>query len=156
MKKLIIVLLVLFTTNIVAQNNTRKVPEVVLNKFTKKYPNAELKKWKREKDFYLAKFIISNRKYFAFYSSDGTWQRTETNIKWKNLPVEVMNGVRKSEYNSWKISEIKQVEMSDQMVYLLLVDNGNLLDADRYPVFKEDFILYFTSEGNILKKVKKC
>jgi hypothetical protein len=136
--------------------NTLVVPQPVVTAFTNRFPNAQLKKWEQRKEGYIADFRLSGKKIFAYYASDGTWKGTETPIKWtKNLPAAVKEGWKNSGYYAWYVLDIKKIETPEQPLYTLHVNNGSLLDSDHHDAFLEEYVLFFSEKGELVRKDKK-
>jgi hypothetical protein len=157
MKKVIFILVIaIFTQNIVAQGDTTVVvPQPVLTAFTAQFPKGQLKKWEQRKEGYIADFRQDGKKFFAYYAADGTWKGTESPINWtKNLPAEVKEGWRKSIYYNWYVEDIKKIETPDQPLYTLHVNNGVLLDADHHDAYLEEYVLFFSPKGDLVRKDK--
>jgi Putative beta-lactamase-inhibitor-like, PepSY-like len=155
MKKfLVIVLIVALSENMFAQNDTAViVPSLVATAFTTRFPDAKLKKWEQRKEGYIAKFTRSGKGYFAYYAADGSWKGTEMPIKWtKNLPDSVKSGWKNSGYYNWYVEDIKKIETPEQPLYVLHVDNGSLLDSDHHDAYREEYLLYFSGHGDLVRK----
>jgi hypothetical protein len=157
MKKTVLILLIAFlSAGITAQgNNFNAVPQKILSAFQLKYPSAQVKKWNMNNDGYVTKFFLNKKEYLAYYTADADWVRTETKIKWTwKLPAAVKTALHSSEYASWYVDEMKQVETPGEHKYMIHVDDGNKLDSDHHDAFKEDFMLYFSANGELIKKEK--
>ena len=99
------------------------------------------------------RFPPGREKYFAYYKADGTWSGTETPIKWtKNLPAAVRKGWLKSEYASWYVRDIKKIETPDGPMYTLHVDNSPTLDSDHKDAFGEEWVVFFSEKGEIVRQ----
>ena len=46
---------------------------------------------------------------------------------------------------------IGKIETPDQQLYVLHLNNGTLLSSDKYDAYKEDHVLYFTREGELVR-----
>lgn len=155
MKKSILVIAIAFFSSIViAKANTNAdVPKKVSEAFSAKYPAAEIKKWKTVKADYVAEFTLEKKKYLAYYSSNAEWIRTESKISLSTkLPDAVKEALHKSEYASWSISEIKQIEKPTKNIYTIHVHDGNKLSADHHDAIKTDYLLSFSDIGELVKK----
>lgn len=155
MKKSFLVLAIAFFSSVVIANakGTTEVPKNISVAFTAKYPSAEIKGWRTAKGEYIAEFVLEKKKYRAYYSSDAEWLRTETKIKSSTkLPGQVREALHKSEYASWYITEMKQIEKPGKNVYAIHVNDGNKLSADHHDAVKTDFLLYFSDSGELIKK----
>jgi hypothetical protein len=151
-----IVLMAALSENMFAQQDTAViVPAQVKSAFTAQFPDGQLKKWEQRKEGYIAKFTRSGKSYFAYYAADGSWKGTEMPIKWtKNLPDSVKSGWKNSGYYSWYVEDIKKIETPEQPLYVLHVDNTSLLDSDHKDAFREEWLLYFSGSGELVKKMQ--
>jgi len=157
MKKVfIIIAVVMLSENMIAQKDSNIiVPSVVATAFSTQFPSGKLKKWEQRKEGYIAVFRQDGKKYFAYYAADGAWKGTETPIKWtKDLPAAVKEGWKRSDYYSWYVMDIKKITTPDQPLYTLHVNNGTLLDADHHDNFLEEYVLFFTPGGELVRKDK--
>jgi hypothetical protein len=157
MKKLLIAIAaVILSGNMIAQGESiLVVPQPVTKAFSAQFPAARLKKWEQRKEGYIASFRQDGKKYFAYYSADGSWKGTEAPIKWtKNLPDSVKAGWKTSGYYNWYVEDIKRIETPEQPLYVLHVNNGSLLDSDHHDAFKEEYLLFFSPKGDLVRKEK--
>ena len=155
MKKVFVLLAVaLMTQSMTAQSDsTVVVPQAVASAFTTRFPAGELKKWEQRKEGYIAVFRQSGKKYFAYYAADGAWKGTESPIKWtKNLPERVKEGWKNSGYYDWYVRDIKKIETPEQPLYALHVDNGVKLDSDHHDAYLEEYVLFFSEDGHLVRK----
>jgi hypothetical protein len=155
MKKVLFVLVVaLISQSMVAQaGKAVTVPSAVASAFSARFPSGQLKKWEQRKEGYVAVFRQDGKKYFAYYKADGTWSGTEMPIKWtKNLPPVVRKGWLKSEYASWYVRDIKKIETPDGPLYALHMDNSPNLDSDHNYAFGEEWVVFFSGKGEIVRK----
>ena len=71
-----------------------KVPDVVKNAFTNRFPTATNIKWEKENKTELeANFKMNNTDVSANFGLDGTWVETETTIPASELPAAITNAV---------------------------------------------------------------
>ncbi len=135
------------------QKITDDVPGKVLAAFSSKYPGAEVRNWKTGENTYSAKFKTGNKSHCAFYSPGGAWLKTETKVQWTwNLPGEVKNALKSGGYAAWYIDNMKRVETPQQNIYVVHVDNANVLPGADYLNFKDDYNLYYNANGKLVKK----
>jgi hypothetical protein len=141
--------------NTMAQKATDMVPQAVIASFSAQYPQAQVKDWKIKNNDYIASFILNNRKSQAFYSPDGAWLNTEITIRHtRSLPMDVRLSLKKGNYASWYIDEIKNVKTPSHNMYLVQVDNnsGNkMVYEDAGSV--DNRTLYFNDNGTLIKAV---
>jgi hypothetical protein len=164
MKKLLMLITVAFISgNMIAQADNglavtisvTTVPQIVIKSFSTQFPAGRLKKWELQQGVYIAAFRQDGKKLFAYYNADGSWRGTEAPIKWtKNLPDSVKAGWKVSGYYDWYVADIKRIETPEQPLYVLHVNNGTLLDADHHDAFLEEYLLYFSGKGELVRKVR--
>jgi len=151
---LILLTIAVMSQSMIAQGDTVVVvPQQVTAAFVKQFPTGHLKKWEQRKEGFIADFRLDGKKYFAYYAADGAWKGTESPIKWtRELPAAVKEGWKKSGYYSWYVLDIKKIETPDQPMYTLHVNNGTLLDADHHDAFLEEYVLFFSPTGELVRK----
>lgn len=135
-------------------NTTGNVPQNIIASFSAKYAGAHVINWKAGKDDYEANFKLSGKKYCAFFSAGGDWQKTERKIRPWQLPVAVKTSMKIGGYAAWYIDEAKEVNMPGQHVYLVHVDNAPVLTIPDPYLFKDDYQLTFSESGELTKKEK--
>ena len=129
------------------------VPAVVVKAYSTQFPDGKLKKWEQRKQGYIAQFTRGGKKYFAYYSADGSWKGTETPIKWtKDLPGNVKLGWKNSGYYNWYVVDMKKIETPEEPLYVLHLNNGTLLDSDHHDAYLEDWLLFFNGKGDLVRK----
>jgi hypothetical protein len=75
-------------------------PEIVLQAFKQKFPNAINIKWGKEnKTEWEASFILDNVNFSANYTTSGDWLETEKDIPVTKLPNEVLIAIQKADKN---------------------------------------------------------
>ena len=131
---------------------SKEVPQQVSTAFSGKFPESELKKWETRKEGYVAHFKKDGKKHYAYYSHEGHWKGTESSVnRTRHLPVAVQTAWEKSGYQDWYVHNIRKIETPDQQLYVMHLNNGPLLSSDKHDNFKEDHVLYFTRDGELVK-----
>jgi len=150
--KLVIVLMVLFSTCAMAQgkkekskeNQTVTVPELVKKEFAKKYPLATKVKWSLEKaGEYEAEFDLNKKEMSVVINEKGTVLEIETEIKEAELPQAVKATLAK-DFAGYKLDECEKVEAKGKVSYEMEAKKA-----------KVEYELVFDSKGNLLKKKEK-
>ena len=94
MKNVFIVLTMAITIGLSANCQGLKVPDVVKNAFSAKYPNATNVKWGKENaKEYEAEFKLGNNSVSANFGLDGSWVETESVIPAADLPAAVTSAI---------------------------------------------------------------
>ncbi len=123
-----------------------------LSSFKNKYPNESVKTIKHKHDGYMVVFMDSNKKSKAYFDSKAKWQKTETGLRWKEVPDSVKIGLNRSEYRGWAIQDSKRVETPNRIIYAIEVDNGNTLDRDHAISFSKNCYVDFTPSGKLIRE----
>jgi hypothetical protein len=132
--------------------HTATVPASVKTTFAAKYPDASVRKWTSTKGGYAAKFDSQHKQYIAFFTSNGSWERTEHKIGLThNLPAPVREGFRNSMYAAYNIDGIKEVMTNGKTSYIIKVDDGDYFDSDHHDNYTQDFVLNFSADGKLVK-----
>jgi hypothetical protein len=157
MKKAFLLLAIAaMTESMIAQSDsTVIVPQAVSTAFTARFPAGRLKKWEQRPAGYIAVFRQDGKRLFADYAADGTWLGTESPVKWtKDLPATVKEGWKNSGYYDWYVRDIKKIETPNEPLYALHVDNGVKLDSDHHDAYLEEYVLFFSENGRLVRKDK--
>jgi Putative beta-lactamase-inhibitor-like, PepSY-like len=86
------------------------VPAVVLEAFTKKFPEARDVEWSKEgENEYEAEFKINNTAKASNFDGDGKWLLTESEIEPSGMPNAVQETIL-VEFVGFKISKAEKVE----------------------------------------------
>jgi hypothetical protein len=139
----------LITCSAMAQS-TQPMP--VTNAFASRFPSAQVKEWKMRGDTSIAMFNMNNRHYKAYYTSDGTWLRTERNVKHlTTFPMMAQSYLKNSKFASWHIDNLAMVTTPRRSLYMVSLDNhsGNTSYESNGNDITQD--IYFTSSGRLVK-----
>lgn len=119
------------------------VPTELKNAFTEKYPSVSNEKWETKGNYYIAEFRQQNYETSAWFTPNGIWQMTETDLPYQALPAAVKSAFESSEYAKWKVDDVDMLERPDmEKVYVIEVESG-----------KQEFDLYYSEEGILVKSV---
>ena len=120
-----------------------KVPRSVQTAFYTQFKPSTLKKWEVRKEGYIAVFKIDGKKQYAYYTHDGKWVATESRIKrTRHLPEAVRTAWLNSGYAHWSVHNIRKLETADgQKSYVMHLNDGNTLDANKFDAFNKDHVL---------------
>ena len=134
-----------------AMAQTNGTPQTVSTAFNTRYMNAQMVKWKMKKDTCVAKFGMAGKKYEAFYMPDGSWIKTERDVKHKaNLPMQARM-LLKNKYASWHIDGMQKVETPARSMYLVDIDNHSGMPNDTENGSDVDKTLTFSQNGRLIK-----
>ncbi len=116
---------------------------------------SNVTKWEIRKEGRIAHYKVDGRKHYAYYTHDGQWKATESPVRrTRHLPDAVQTAWKNSGYIGWYVHNIRKIETPGQSLYVLHLNNTVLLDANKVDNFKEDHVLYFTREGELVKTEK--
>lgn len=122
------------------------VPTELVNALAEKHPSAQRIEWGTKGTFYVADFHEGNFEKEAWFTADATWQMTETDIPYQELPGSVKAAYEKSPYklDTWIIDDVDMLERKDvSTVYVIEIEKKGQQDRD----------LYYSPEGILLKEV---
>ena len=118
-----------------------KVPKVVKDAFSKKFPTAKKVHWDKESDKeWEAEFKMNKMEYSANFLADGTWKETEHEIDKNDIPQAVMNTLSNS-FSGYGIEESEISETKDGTVYEFEIEKG-----------EREMEVAIDSNGKIVKK----
>lgn len=129
-----------------------KVPADVRSTFGGSYPNTANLKWETEnvsqRFYYKAEFNNRNDNNYrtsAWYSPEGKWQMTETEMPYSAIPPAIQAAFENSPYAAWrKDNEVDKIERPDsETVYIIEVESATDEDVD----------LYYSTDGVLIKAV---
>lgn len=138
----IILSLAILLVGISAEAQIRRIPAVVTDAFKYKYRNAESVEWKDKLSHFVVFFHLDGEKYEATFRNDGTWTSSQREITREDLPEDVLEGLDKSKYADWEITQFFQVlQPNDKTEYRLLVSKSDLNKRD----------LTFSDKGRLVR-----
>lgn len=118
------------------------VPAELQNAFSSKYPNVAHVEWETKAGYYVADFY-DGYEASAWFTKDGKWKMTETDIPYTALPTPVKKTFEASKYATWKKDDVDKVEReSYETVYVIEVENK-----------AEEVDLYYSEDGTLIKEV---
>ena len=81
------------------------VPTPLQEAFSTRYPNVKNVKWETKAGYYVADFY-DGYEASAWFTTDGNWHMTETDIPYTALPDPVKSAFEASDYKTWKIDVV--------------------------------------------------
>ena len=108
------------------------VSEKIMNSFKKEFTEAKDVQWESTKDFAKATFTMTGQVMFAYYNNDGNLLAVTRNIVAAQLPISLLNEVKKS-YSDFWISDLFEMSSENNTTYYITLENG-----DQKVVLKSD------------------
>lgn len=124
------------------KNEGITVPENISHALLQKYPSATRIEWQQKGDYYVADCWVDGKDSDVWFSKNATWQLTEMEISWNNLPATVQTAFSNSEYAGWKREEIVWLQYPTvPMQYVIEVENNN-----------REYQLFYAEDGGLLQR----
>lgn len=130
-----------------------QVPEAIRNAFDSSFSNTANLNWETKTvskgQYYKAEFnnkSDNGYKTEAWYTADGTWYMTETEMPYNAIPQAVKTSFESSEYASWKRdNEVDRIERNavKEIIYIIEVESPQDVDMD----------LHYSADGILVKAV---
>lgn len=141
MKDLFVLLMISATISFVGcrqKLEASKVPAIVKESFTKKFPGA-IAKWEKEDGKFEAGFTYQNHSMSALFEANGTMSESEIEIKVAELPANTL-AYLKTKRNGVTIKEAAKITRANgEMIYEAEIKGKDLL---------------FDMNGNFMEEVK--
>lgn len=113
----------------------RQAPKPVRSTFDSMFPGATHVEWEKVMSTYKAEFYHEGHEKEVQFDSDGTWQRTKTELSFFDIPASVLETAR--EFCQWEIDDISLYEQSKGIPAFYLIE----YDRDYAPGEKQLRIL---------------
>lgn len=118
------------------------VSEAVQQTMSQKYPHAQNVKWSTRCSYTVAEFT-DQYEATAWYTADGKWHMTETDIPFTALPEAVRTTFHASEYAAWTKDDVDMLERQGfETLYVIEVEQG-----------EREVDLYYSVAGVFIKAV---
>ncbi len=126
-----------------------------------RYPGAKIDKIKQDKNGYTAGMTNNGKKCSVYFNRQGSWLRTETNLKWKTMPAATKVSLNRSQYAGWQVLDTKEEEIAStetgrqtDTLYMFEVNNSSSLGDMRSLAQTSDKKIYFNAAGKLVKEEK--
>ena len=131
-----------------------KVPEAVRNAFDSSFSNAANLSWETKTlsqgQYYKAEFNNNSDNGYkteAWYTADGSWYMTETEMPYSDIPQAIKTSFESCEYASWKrdneVERIERAGTEKEIIYIIEVESAQDVDMD----------LHYSADGILIKAV---
>lgn len=119
--------------------------EKVIKEFYAMYPQARNISWNAKTGYNVADFLDGDYQTEAWFTGQGTWVMTETDIPYAALPTAVKQHFEGSLYKDWRVDDVDKLERrdTDAPLYIIEVEQG-----------QTDVDLYYSETGTFIKEVK--
>jgi hypothetical protein len=127
MKRRILTLAFLVTvslSSIFANTNEEVVNQKVASSFKKEFTQAQEVKWETGKEYVKATFKMNDQVMVAYYTNNGELLGVTRNITTNQLPINLLNDVKKSYKDSW-ITDLFEVTTNDETNYYITLENAD-------------------------------
>jgi hypothetical protein len=133
------------------------VDTAVEEAFNEKYPTAYNVVWRVENGYNVADFMLggattraayddlngSDRMAEAWFTTQGVWRMTETDIRYADLPDAVKTAFEASEYAEWRVDDVDRLDNPEtETLYVIDVENAGT-ERD----------LYYSADGILIKNI---
>lgn len=123
-------------------NDGITVPDTISKALKDKYPAATNIRWEQKGTYYVADCRMDGKEMDVWYDANATWQLTEVEIFWNDLPASVQTGFNGSEYATWKREDIDLLEYPLQPIqYVIEVEQNDT-----------EYQLFFSEDGNLIQE----
>lgn len=127
-------------------DESMNVPVELQNAFSSMYPNVANVKWETKAGYYVADFREAYEAS-AWFTQNGEWQMTETDIPYNALPQKVKTAFESGkDYTTalgWRVDDVDKLERKDlETVYVIEVEKQD-----------QEMDLYYSEEGILIKGV---
>ncbi len=117
--------------------------ESVRTAFGKMFPDVVKVEWEHKLGYAVAEFKDNGKEKDAWFSLDGTWMLTETEVRVADIPVAITQDIADGQYAGWKIKDADYLERKDmEAIYVIEIEKG-----------EEELDLYYSPEGKLLKAI---
>ena len=146
MKKMMIVLAMVFTLITTTSFAGATVKQEVLNAFKTEFTKATEVNWSVGDTYYKAAFTMNDQKLFAFYSLDGEFLALTRNISSLQLPLNLQKSLKNRVTGQW-ITDLFEVANGEGTAYYITLES-----ADTKVVLKS----VGGSDWTVYKKINKA
>ena len=143
-KKIALLFLPAVLCCIIVNAQLRKIPSVVTDSFSAKYPAATNVEWKDNLTNFEADFTLDDESWSVLFNSKGEWKESDQHMDFDDLPAEIKDGFQKSKYADWQPGNSKLIQQKDKdAVYKVYAEKNNIF---------QKVYLYFNEKGQLIKE----
>lgn len=100
------------------------INDKAISSFNQEFDQASNARWEAKSDFSKVTFILNNQVMFAYYSGSGELIAVVKNIASTQLPLNLLNRVKKDYQSSW-ISDLFEISNTAETSYYLTLEDGD-------------------------------
>lgn len=150
MKKILLAICALVALCSCNDDDPIPISQAVLNSFIARFPEARNVTWQSSDGYLVADFYLNENgvpeECLAWFTPVGEWQMTQREMMYANLPVAVRAAFESSDYATWVIDDVVQVERISSVEYVISAEGFYLgVESDAY--------LYYDEAGVLVRSV---
>ncbi len=131
----------IFMQHLYSQLEKAAVPEIIVESFQEKFPNAKSVEWEKEGgDEWEADFLEADEKYSASFTLAGAWLATELEIEKRDMPS-YLSSLLKENLGNFELEEVQLVIERQAISYEIDITQGG-----------EQFEILIDSKGKLRKE----
>lgn len=115
------------------------IPEAIINKIKSLYPQAQFLEFEKKGTFIEIDIIDGKVHKEVLFNSNNEWISTEWDIRTSDVPTNVMNALKASEYKDYRIDDVEVLEKPEGLFYVFELESG-----------KTEIYLTISAEGIIV------
>ncbi len=122
----------------------KNVPEAVTKAFEELNPNVN-PKWEYEDSYYVADFTKNNNETEMWFTAEGKWMLTVTDLTQNQLPTAITSAIAASAYSNWTYDDEKLIERNgfDALYKIEMEEKGT----------GNEVTLYYAANGMLVKEI---
>lgn len=105
------------TVQAMAQSSNQ-VPSAVMEAFRTAFPTATDVEWDREGQHYEVDFEVNRLDHEAWYNGEGKVVRHKQEMRNRDLPEQVRNGVKRNN-KGYRVTDVEKLTIGNEVVYKL-------------------------------------
>jgi hypothetical protein len=108
------------------------------------YADAAYVEWEKKGAYWAADFWHNNREMEAWFTMDGQWYQTESDLAFSELPEMVRTAFQSGDFKDWRVDDVDMFEHRDNgTFYVLDIERGN-----------QDYHLLYSPDGALMQAVE--
>ena len=124
MKKIILTLVIAFSSVFAFASEVSNVNQKVLDAFKTEFATATEVEWSIGVDYFKATFNYNGKYVYAYYNEDGEMLGMARNMSPLDLPLALQNNLKKS-YEGFWVSDLFEAVKNDNTNYYVTLENAD-------------------------------